>query len=99
MPDAHICQAHEGVGVGVSGVVAFWAWNLMHVSHCQTASSMALLKPGEKTQPQAGNCVLMMPWCDWCRVPRTFSLSDGGMIRASPQITSPSSTVSDSQCC
>ena len=72
--------------------------NLMNVSHCQTGSSMALLIPVQKTQPWASNCVLVMPWCDSCRVPRTLSLSDGGMMRASLW-TSPSSRVSDSKCC
>ena len=50
--------------------------------HYQTTSSIPLVIPGQKTQLWASNCVLVMPWCDWSRVPRTFSLSDGVMIRA-----------------
>ena len=66
MSDAHICQEHESVGVGVHAAAAFWALNLMHIPHCQTVSSMALLIPGQNIQLQAINCVLVMPWCDWC---------------------------------
>ena len=69
-----------------------------YISHCQTASSMGLLMPGQKMHQQTSNCVLLMPWCDWCRVPRNFSLSDSGMMRVSTQNTSPSSTVSGSWC-
>ena len=98
MSDAYICQGCNAVGVNVSGAAAFCALNLMHISHCQTASLMTLMIPGQKTHPWASNCVLVMSWCDWCSVPRTFSLSDGEMMRASPWDLSPSSTVSDSQC-
>ena len=37
---------------------------------------MALLIPGQKMKPGASNCVLVMPCCYWCRLLRTFSLSD-----------------------
>ena len=57
---AHICHGWEGVGVGVRGAAAFWAWNLVQVSHYQTASSMALFMPDQKTHPHANNWALVI---------------------------------------
>ena len=51
MSMVHICHGQNGVGIGVRGAAAFWAWNQVQVLHCQTASSMALLMPGQKTHP------------------------------------------------
>ena len=46
MSVVHICHGQDGVGIGVRGAAAFWVWNWVHVSHCQTASSMPLFMPG-----------------------------------------------------
>ena len=46
MSVVHICHGWDGVGIGVRGAAAFCAWNWVQVSHCQTASSMALFMPG-----------------------------------------------------
>ena len=99
MSMAHICNGWDGVGVGVRGAAAFWAWNQVQVSHCQTASSMALFMPSQKTHPWANNCALMVPWWNWWSCCSTYSLSDGGMMRASPCRTRPSSMARVSQCC
>ena len=45
MSVAHMCHGWDGVGIGVRGAAVFWAWNWVQVSHCQTASSMALFMP------------------------------------------------------
>ena len=57
----HICHGWDGVGIGVRGAVAFCAWNQVQVSHCQTASSMVLFMPGQKTHPGANNWALVVP--------------------------------------
>ena len=46
MSMAHIYHGQDGVGIGVRGATAFWVWNRVQVSHCQTASSMVLFMPG-----------------------------------------------------
>ena len=61
MSVVHMCHGWDGVGIGVRGVVAFWAWNQVQVSHCQTASSMALFMPSQKTHPCANNWALVIP--------------------------------------
>ena len=57
MSNAHNCLGCEGVSVGVSGAVAFLAWNVMHVSHCQPASSIALLTPWRFTMTIYWGCM------------------------------------------
>ena len=61
MSVVHICHGWDGVGIGVRGAAAFWVWNWVQVSHCQTASSMALFMPGQKTHPHANNWALVIP--------------------------------------
>ena len=73
MSDAHIYQGHEGIGVDVSCVASFWAWNLMQFHIAKQLPSMALLIPGQKSQSLASNCVFVMPWCYLSQVQRTFS--------------------------
>ena len=63
------------------------------------SSFNGLVDTGPEDTSTASSCDLVMPWCDWHSVPRTFSLSDGGVMRTSLWNMSPSSTVSDSQCC
>ena len=93
---AHICHGQDGVGIEVRGAAAFLASNQVQVSHCQTASSMALFMPGQKTHPHANNWALVVPWWSCCSI---LSLSDGGVMRASQHRTRPSSMVRVSQCC
>ena len=71
----------------------------VQVSHCQTASSMALFMPSQKTHPCADNWALVVTFWNWWSCCSILSLSDGGMMRASPHRTRPSSTVRVSQCC
>ena len=61
MSMVYICHGWDGVGIGVEGAAAFWAWTWVKVSHCLTASSMALLMPGQKTHPHENNWALVVP--------------------------------------
>ena len=54
---------------------------------------MSELIPGQYTQCLALFWHLLFPMCPSCIAWRIFSLSDGGMMRASPQRMRPSSTV------
>ena len=54
---------------------------------------MALFIPGQKIHPCVGNWDLVIPWWNWCSWCSVLSLSEGGMMRASPHRTRPSSTV------
>ena len=70
---------------GVRGAAAFCAWNWVQVSHCQTASSMALFTSGQKTHPCMQTTGL------WWFLDGTSGVavvsspcSDGGTMRASP---------------
>ena len=87
MSMAHICHGQDRVGLGMRGVAAFWAWNSMQVSHCQTASSMALFMPGQN------NWALVVPGWNWLSCCSILSLSDRGMMRGSSHRTRPFSMV------
>ena len=54
---------------------------------------MSELIPGQYTQCPALFWHLLIPMCPSCIAGRISSLSDGGMMRASPQRMRPSSTV------
>ena len=99
MSVAHICHGQDRVGSGVRGAAAFWAWNQVQVSHCQTASSMALFMPSQKTHPHANNWDLVVPWWNLWSCCSILYLSDGGTMRTSPCRTWPSTMVRVSQCC
>ena len=99
MSVAHIFHGQEGVGIRVRGAAAFWLWNWVQVSHCWTASSMALFMPSQKTHPWVNNWALVVPWWNWWSCYSILSLSEGGMMRTSPHRTRPSSMVRVSQCC
>ena len=95
---AHICHGWDGVGIEVRGAAAFWAWNWVQVSHCWTASSTALLMPGQKTHPWVNNCALVAAWWNWWSCWSILSPSDRGTMRASPCRMRPCSTVRVSHC-
>ena len=99
MSMANICHGWDGVGVGVRGATAFWAWNQVQVSPQWTASSMALFMPGQKINLHMSSWALVIPWWNWWSCCSTLSLSKGVTMRASPWKTRPSSKVRVSQCC
>ena len=99
MSVAHICHGWDGVGVGVRGATAFWAWTWVQVSHWQMTSPMALFIPGQKMHPCPSNWALVIPWWNWWSCCSNLSLSKGGTMRASPWRTRPSSMVGVSWCC
>ena len=99
MSAVHICHGQDRIGIKVRGAAAFWAWNQVQVSHCQTASSMVLFMLAQKTHQHVNNWALVVPWWNWWSCCSILSFSDGGMMRASPHRTRPSSMVRASQCC
>ena len=99
MSMVHICHGWDKVGIGIRGAAAFWAWNRVQVSHCQTASSMALFMPGQKAHPHGNNWALVVPWWNWWSCCSILSPSDGRMMRASSQRRRPSSMMRVSRCC
>ena len=92
------CQSHSGGGVGFSGCLGSWGWCLWQVVHASTSCSMSLLMPGQYTQCLALYWHLDVPKCPWWICSKTFFLSPGGMMIASPCRISPSSIVSESHC-
>ena len=83
------------MGILVLGLVGVAI--LVPVGHALTISLISSLMPGQYAHCLALYWHLVIPMCPSCMVCSIFSLSNGGMMRASPFRMNPSSTIMMSQ--
>ena len=87
------CNGCSKAGVGRSGCYGSHGWWCWHVGNDSTRCLMSELILGQYTWCLTLFWHLLIPTCPSCIAWRIFSLSDAGMMRASPQRMRPSSTV------